>query len=178
MNFGVPDSDDLPRHYCVSCGYIHYENPRILVATMMTWEDRLLMMRRATEPGKGGWTAPGGFMEMGESPREAAARELKEEVGVTTNPLDLTLFAVGFIGPMDQVYLAYRGVLEGPDASPGVEALEVGLFSKEEFPWQEMAFAFPRFAIEAFFEDHRTGRYGVYQGEYLGEDRYTSHRIG
>lgn len=44
--------------------------------------DRVLVVRRACEPNRGWWSIPGGLVELGETLREAAVREVREECGV------------------------------------------------------------------------------------------------
>ena len=51
------------------------------VGAVATWEDRLLLCKRAIEPRLGYWTVPAGFMEERESVEEGAAREALEEAG-------------------------------------------------------------------------------------------------
>ena len=75
----VPVGDNRPRLVCPDCEYVAYENPKVVVGVVATWEDKLLMCKRAIEPRSGYWTLPAGFMEMGESPQEGAAREAWEE---------------------------------------------------------------------------------------------------
>ncbi len=77
----IPAGDTLQRHVCGNCGYIHYENPRMVVCCVAEWEGRILMCRRAIEPRHGYWTLPGGFMENGETTAQAASRETSEEAG-------------------------------------------------------------------------------------------------
>jgi 8-oxo-dGTP diphosphatase len=59
-------------------------------------EGELLLMKRNKAPNKGLWSPIGGKLEMGtgESPHEAAVREVGEEVDLTISPADLHLFAM------------------------------------------------------------------------------------
>src|ERR1700730_15305246 len=86
--------DQRDRLVCRSCNAIRYENPRILVATMLTYQDKLLLCRRAEKPSLGKWNPPSGFMERGETLEQAAARETFEEVGVKVSPSELDLYTV------------------------------------------------------------------------------------
>ncbi|HRP87815.1 MAG TPA: NUDIX hydrolase, partial [Gammaproteobacteria bacterium] len=71
----VPEGDDRPRHTCTSCGKIHYVNPLIVVGCVPESGSRILLCKRAIEPRYGYWTIPAGFMEIGETMAEGAARE-------------------------------------------------------------------------------------------------------
>ena len=64
----VPEGDDRPRLVCDSCGFIRYENPKIVVGSVATWEGRILLCRRSIEPQAGFWTLPAGFLELHEEP--------------------------------------------------------------------------------------------------------------
>jgi len=55
---------------------VHYENPRLIVCCAAYWLDKILMCRRALEPGLGKWVVPSGFLEVGESLEQGAVREL------------------------------------------------------------------------------------------------------
>jgi len=71
------------RLYCSSCGKIYYENPTPVVAVIARDnEGKILLIKRKIEPRKGEWALPSGFMEIEESPIEAALRELTEETGL------------------------------------------------------------------------------------------------
>ncbi len=58
------------------------ELPRVGVGAIVIHEGRLLLVKRASSPGKGFWAIPGGLVELGETVREAAERELLEETGI------------------------------------------------------------------------------------------------
>lgn len=66
-----------------------YEYPRpavtvdLVIFTIADNDLKVLLIRRGGEPFKNCWALPGGFVEIGESLEKAAARELKEEAGVT-----------------------------------------------------------------------------------------------
>jgi len=51
-------------------------------------DGRLLLIQRAAEPSKGGWSFPGGRVELGESIFEAVTREVREEAGIEIEPLE------------------------------------------------------------------------------------------
>ena len=131
--------DTRERHLCEACGAIHYQNPRVIVGAVATWEDgRILLCKRAIEPRYGLWTLPAGFLELGESTGEGALREAREEANAEL-ALDavLALYDLDTIG---QVQVLYAARLLSPAVSPGEESLEVALFTWEEIPWDTLAF--------------------------------------
>ncbi len=83
----IPTGDHLPRHVCVSCDTVHYQNPKIVAGCIPEWEGRILLCRRAIEPRYGLWTLPAGFMENSESAVTAAAREALEEANAVVENL-------------------------------------------------------------------------------------------
>ncbi|MGC8934836.1 MAG: nucleotide sugar dehydrogenase [Thermoproteota archaeon] len=61
-------------------------NPSLAVNAIVTKEERILLVKRKSEPFKGFWSLPGGFVEYGETVEEAVKREVKEETGLTVEP--------------------------------------------------------------------------------------------
>lgn len=135
---------------CRSCGWVHYENPRVVVSALATWEDRILLCRRAIDPRVGHWTVPGGFMEIGESTEEGARRETLEETGVPVEIDDL--LAVYSLSHIGQVHLIYRARVIEPTIDPGPESLEAALFTRDELPWDDLAFPTNEWALRHFLE--------------------------
>lgn len=135
---------------CQDCGFIHYENPRIVVATVCVFGDRILLGRRAIEPREGHWTLPGGFMENNETTEEAAIRETLEETGVRVEIRDL--LAVYSLPHIGQVHLVYRARMNGPQIRVGPEMHEARLFAVDELPWDDLAFPTNTWSLRHFLE--------------------------
>jgi ADP-ribose pyrophosphatase YjhB (NUDIX family) len=154
--------DGRERLVCVSCDAVHYENPRILVALMLTYGDRLLLCRRAHQPSLGAWTPPSGFMERGETLERAAAREALEEAGVRIDPERLILYSVSSLPKISEVYVIFRAVAEDDGCQPGSESLEVGFFSEQEIPWDRLAYAEMPSFLRHFFQEHHQQKFGIH----------------
>jgi 8-oxo-dGTP diphosphatase len=58
------------------------DRPELCVGAVAVAGDRLLLVRRGRDPGRGLWSVPGGRVEAGESLAQAVERELVEETGV------------------------------------------------------------------------------------------------
>jgi len=56
---------------------------------IVTKERRVLLVKRRRDPFQGTWMFPSGFVDFGEHPEEALARELFEETGLTTKAAEL-----------------------------------------------------------------------------------------
>jgi ADP-ribose pyrophosphatase YjhB (NUDIX family) len=159
--YRVPDDGDTrERAVCPACDTIHYENPLNVVGTVPYWGERVLLCKRNIEPRWGKWTLPAGFMELGETTAEGAARETVEEAGAQFELEDLlTVLSVPRVG---QVHLFYRARLLSDRFDPGHETIEAQLFAEHEIPWDEIAFRTVRETLLCYFADRRAGHYGVH----------------
>lgn len=144
----VPDGDNRERLVCDTCQFVSYVNPKVVVGAVCTWEDRILLCKRAIEPRKGYWTLPAGYMEAKESTADGAAREAFEEACAQIE-ID-ALLAVYSIPRISQVQVIYRARLVSPDVAPGPESEAVGLYRWEEIPWDELAFPSVHWALRQF----------------------------
>ena len=158
----IPSGDNLPRAVCDQCDSIHYENPRLIVGCIPEWEDKILLCKRAIEPRIGMWTVPAGFMENGETTAAGALRETLEEANARVDIV--APYALYNIPHINQVYLLFRAKLLDLDFSPGLESLEVELFTADDVPWRELAFATVRNTLTHYFSDREGGEFRFHTG--------------
>jgi ADP-ribose pyrophosphatase YjhB (NUDIX family) len=145
-----PEGDDHDRLTCTTCGFIAYENPKIIAGAVVEVDGGVLLCRRAIEPRSGFWTLPAGFMELGETVEEAACREAWEEARVRI-AVD-GLLAVYSIARIGQVQMLFRATLAEPGWAAGPESLEVRRFAWEEIQWPELAFPSARWALHRWWQ--------------------------
>ena len=127
------------RRVCVSCHRVHYNDPKIAVGVAVFRDDELLLVRRVMEPGRGKWALPGGWVDAGQDPREAAAREALEEAGVVVRVGEIV---DAFLNPPADggaLFLLFRGHWVSGDAVAGDDADDAGFFSRDSLP--PLAFA-------------------------------------
>lgn len=138
LTTATPEGDTRRRLVCLDCGFVHYINPRPVAGVIPVREDgHVLLVRRAIEPRVGSWVFPGGFMDVGETAEEAAARETQEEACLLVDALNL----VGVYTRVEPgvVVIVYEGVARS-DAACGHETSEVRWFAPDAIPWEELAF--------------------------------------
>jgi len=145
FTLAVPPGDDRERLVCDACGHVQYENPKVVVGSVSTWQGRVLMAKRAIPPRTGWWTLPAGYLELGETPEAGAAREAWEEARARIT-LD-GLIAVYSIPRISQVQLIYRGRLSSPAIDIGPESQAVALYDWGDIPWDALAFPSVRWAL-------------------------------
>ncbi len=159
--YRIPDDGDTKeRAICTQCHAVHYENPLNVVGTVPYLDDKVLLCKRNIEPRWGKWTLPAGFMELGESTQQGAARETDEEAGAQIEME--ALFSVLSVPRVGQVHLFYRARLLNDQFNPGYETLEARLFTEDQIPWDEIAFRTVRETLLRFFNDRRAGAFQVH----------------
>jgi 8-oxo-dGTP diphosphatase len=122
------------RRVCPSCRFIQFIDPKVGAAVLAEREGQVLLIQRKMDPAKGSWCLPGGFMEMGETPQEAAIRECKEETGLNveiTGLIDVYYYE-DYRG--SGVSIMYKGKVIGGVIQPGDDAEAVDFFSPDELP--------------------------------------------
>jgi len=176
MKCNFVEHENVSRMVCSTCGWVHYCNPVVLVGCLVAYESKLLLIRRGTEPQLGRWAIPTGFVETGETPEQAAAREVYEETSVKVNAQELNIFGVGYIHQMNQIYLFYRGVAASEKTMPTREASESVFVHERDMPWSEMAYPHVNRSLLQYFSDQSSNSFGVYQGEVMHDNFIISRR--
>lgn len=140
VRFGrsVPAGDSIERAVCEHCEFVDYQNPKVVVGSVVRHQGKILLCRRAIEPRSGYWTVPAGYLELNESAEAGACREAMEEACAD---LEIeTLLAVYSIVHLSQIQLIYRATLKTDHFAPGEESLDVRLFDWADIPWTDLAF--------------------------------------
>ncbi len=146
--YKIPDNDTMHRHVCSNCHVVFYENPKVVVGAVTTYEDAFLLCKRAIEPRKGYWTYPAGYLENQESLEEATLREAREEAGIS---IKITrLLGTYSLLAVNQIHIIYAAEMINAEYSPGHESLEIALFKENEIPWDKLAFPVIRWALNAY----------------------------
>lgn len=172
----VPEDDNRERMVCADCGFISYENPKIVVGSVVVSDGRVLMCKRAIQPRLGFWTLPAGYLELGETLEEGAAREALEEAEarITFDGI-LAIFSIARIGQVQVIFRARFAEGLEPRFAAGPESQEVGLFAWDDIPWDDIAFPSVRWALDAW-HCSGTARLGVPAGNPVDDPRGT-HRM-
>jgi ADP-ribose pyrophosphatase YjhB (NUDIX family) len=162
VTYRLPDDGDTrERAICPACHTVHYENPLNVVGTIPIWNDQVLLCKRNIEPRLGKWTLPAGFMELGETVMQGAARETQEEAGAQFQMLEL--FSIMNVVRVGQVHFFFRAQLTSPDFDPGHETQEARLFAEQDIPWDDIAFRTVRETLRCYFADRARGHYSLHQ---------------
>ena len=161
------------------------DHPLVGVGGVVVHRNRVLLIRRGSEPLKGEWSIPGGLIELGEELREGARRELREETGLEVEPLEaITVFDRIMYGATQHqvrpaakrrsparerkssrrvryhyVIVDYACRLKGGRLTPGSDVIDARWVRREdltEYHLTEMATAVVNRAFE-FFKKRRQG---------------------
>jgi 8-oxo-dGTP diphosphatase len=140
------------RLVCTACGYIFYLDPKIAVGTVIRTEPpaagRLVLVRRAIEPGYGKWVFPGGYVDRGEGLLDAAVREAREECGLEVR-VDGLVNIYSYPG-RTPVIVVYAATAIGGTLCADDECLETAEFDAASIPWDDLAFRSTREGLQDY----------------------------
>jgi ADP-ribose pyrophosphatase YjhB (NUDIX family) len=127
------------RLVCRECAFVFYIDPKIAVGTIIrSASGRIVLVRRAIEPGYGKWVFPGGYVDRGEPLVEAAVREAREECGLDVR-LEGLVNLYSYKG-RTPVIVVYAATAIGGTLAVDEESLESKEFEEGELPWDHLAF--------------------------------------
>jgi len=134
------DRENKVRPQCDKCGWIYYKNAVPAVACLVLNEpDEVLLVKRMFEPQAGRWALPSGYIEIWQTPEEAAVDELLEETGLVGEIDSFIGYYYGYSPFYERVLsLGYRMLIKGGELKAGDDALEAMFFRQEDMP--EIAF--------------------------------------
>ncbi len=123
------------RPVCPRCAWIHFEDPKVAAAVLIEQDGRVLVVRRVNEPFRGRWTLPAGFVDAGEDPAQAAARECLEETGLKVRITRVLDVVAGREHPRGADFvIVYAGeVLEG-EMQAADDADRAEWFRRDDLP--------------------------------------------
>ena len=137
------------RLVCTRCGFVFYLDPKVAVGTIITDDQgRIVLVKRAIEPGYGKWVYPGGYVDRGEQVHVAAIREAKEEAGLDVR-LDQLINVYSYPGRAP-VIIVYSASIVGGELAVDDEGLEARWFHANEIPWDELAFSSTHDALQEY----------------------------
>lgn len=148
--------DDHTRMACPACPFVHWGSYSIGVGALLVKDGKVLLVRRAQEPGKGNWTNPGGYIEQHEQIQETIEREVREEAGITAR-------ARGVLALRDQprdvhnVYIAFEmEYISGEPTPDNYEVDAAGFFDLEEMATMQVA-SFTKWLVDIALNGQRDG---------------------
>ncbi|WP_028608820.1 NUDIX hydrolase [Paenibacillus harenae] len=150
------DIDGTMRRACTSCSFVHWGSYSIGVGALVRKEDRILLVRRAQEPGKGYWTNPGGYIEQQEPIQETIEREVLEECGVKAVVKSVAALR-DQPRTIHNVYIAFEMEYAGGEPAPdNVEVDAAGFFSLRELETMNVA-PFTKWLVDVAFHGEAQG---------------------
>lgn len=144
------ESGSRLRPACPACGFVQYRNPAPTVSILITDGGRVLLGKRAGEPGKGIWALPSGYIEYDEDFVTTAVREAKEETGLDIVVRAVINVASSFISSRFHFLGIYVAAdIVGGELCAGDDAQEVAWFPLGE-PLPALMFRADVCAIELY----------------------------
>ena len=148
--------DGMERNACSSCEFVFWGDYSIGVGGLVIKDHKILLVKRAHDPGKGYWTNPGGYIEQFENIEETIVREVKEEAGITAK-VNRIVALRDLPRQIHNVYIAFAmDYVEGDPVPDGIESDEAGFYSLEEIETMNVA-PFTKWLVKVACKDAEGG---------------------
>ncbi|MEO1286965.1 MAG: NUDIX domain-containing protein [Chloroflexota bacterium] len=122
------------RPTCPDCDFIVYHDPKVAVIAVVIQDNRVLLVQRANDPGKGKWACPAGFVDYDESPEDATLRELQEETGYVGRVVRLLDVFPKKDNGLADIVIAYHVEIIGGALHPADDADDAQWFTRDALP--------------------------------------------
>jgi ADP-ribose pyrophosphatase YjhB (NUDIX family) len=123
------------RPVCPNCDWIYFADPKVAAGVLVERNGAILLVRRVNEPERGCWTLPAGFVDAGEDPAVAAARECLEETGLHVRICGLIELISGREHPNGaDIVIVYQAEVVSGEMTAGDDADQVQFFPREALP--------------------------------------------
>lgn len=137
------------RPVCPSCGWLHFQDPKVAAAVLVEQDGRVLLVRRVSTPFKGLWTLPAGFVNAGEDPSLAAERECLEETGLDVRVTGILDIRAGREHPRGADFVIfYRAEVQSGEIYAADDVDRVAFFARDALP--PLAFESTKYILEHF----------------------------
>lgn len=141
------------RRFCPACSMVVFREHKVAAGAVIERNGEVLLVRRSMKPNQGLWTFPGGFVDFGETPAEAAVRECWEETGLVVEITGL-LDVIGgheHDGGAD-IVIVYLARCVGGQLHAADDADRAAFFSPQELP--PLAFQATRQALDSWYDSY------------------------
>lgn len=152
----IREMEGVSRRACPDCSFVHWGNYSIGVGALVLKDEKVLLVRRAQDPGKGYWTNPGGYIEQFEMIHETIQREVLEESGVEA-------VVKSVVAVRDQprnihnVYIAFTmDYVKGEPVPDGIEVDAAGFYTLQEMEGMNVA-PFTRWLVDVAVQAKTVG---------------------
>ncbi len=152
-SFEIRELEGLERLICSDCGFVFYQSPKPTASAALVDGDKILLVKRAIQPQKGFWDFPGGFLEEDEHPEQALKREIREELGLGIEIIELLGIYMDQYGYGKQggrtLNIYYLAKIAKGEPKPASDIDQWGWFGADDIP-SNMAFANNNEALQAW----------------------------
>lgn len=147
------DREDKLRKICEKCGWVYYKNPIPAAACVILNEKaEILIIKRLLEPNPGEWALPSGYIEIDQSPEEAAVTEMLEETGLEGKVKKFLGYFHGY-SPIYERVISFGYLMEivGGKLEAGDDAGEAKFVRYADLP--KLAFTAHDYFVEQTFKE-------------------------